>query len=379
MERNNEQVKNVWRPLCLVLAALLALSWLFFGFLYSKGGVDFSTLEAPEQKYMADGGAVIGDSVGSGVKIKSAAIPAEQFAENGVSAQAESAYTLTATVEPAEATNKAVDWSAAFVDPDSAWATGKTVTDYVTVTPTADGALTASVACLQAFGEQIKVTVTSRDNPTASAACNVDYVQKFERFTMGLKDSVNTSYVTFKGYADNSEMETATWKWSPNVEKPNAVMSVTVYLSNTYTIATDYTGESFSVSLFLINLKWFQGHAADVGLDWSAVQEKYFAEIHFDSKELAARTAASYKADIVISDFFDFSTLEGIVPDKVERTKFVQLLQQYYVSYPTNPLYGMEISFDRQSWQGGLILDPTLLSDGSGVTNVTVDPDAIEF
>ena len=45
----NDSVKNVWKPLCIVFAALLALSWVFFGFLYSKGGVDFSTLENPKQ------------------------------------------------------------------------------------------------------------------------------------------------------------------------------------------------------------------------------------------------------------------------------------------------------------------------------------------
>lgn len=186
MERKNEQVKNVWKPLCLVFAALLALSWVFFGFLYSKGGVNFSTLEASEQHYAVNGGAIIGDSIGNGVKIKSAAISAEQYAENGVSAQAESAYTLTATIAPAEATNKTVDWSVSFVNPSSAWAAGKTVTDYVTVTPTADGALTASVACLQAFGEQIKVTVTSRDNPEATATCLVDYAERVAGYTLTL-------------------------------------------------------------------------------------------------------------------------------------------------------------------------------------------------
>lgn len=67
-----------------------------------------------------------------------------------------------------------------FDDPSSAWATGKTVTDYVTVTPTSDGALTANVECLQDFGEQIIVTVTSRDNAEATASCTVDYAKRIE-------------------------------------------------------------------------------------------------------------------------------------------------------------------------------------------------------
>lgn len=135
-----------------------------------------------------NGGAIIGESVGSGVKVMSAKIAPENYAANGVSAQAETAYTLTATVLPEKASNKAVDWTVSFVNPSSAWATGKTVTDYVTVTPTADGALTANVECLQAFGEQIKVTVTSRNNADATATCLVDYAERVSGYTLTLSN-----------------------------------------------------------------------------------------------------------------------------------------------------------------------------------------------
>ena len=135
-----------------------------------------------------NGGAIIGESVGSGVKVMSAKIAPENYAANGVSAQAETAYTLTATVLPEKASNKAVDWAVSFVNPASAWATGKTVTDYVTVTPTADGALTANVECLQAFGEQIKVTVTSRNNADATATCLVDYAERVSGYTLTLSN-----------------------------------------------------------------------------------------------------------------------------------------------------------------------------------------------
>lgn len=112
------------------------------------------------------------------MQLTASKLSSSEYAENGVSAQAESAYTLTATVKPEDAENKAVDWSIAFVNASSAWASGKSVTDYVTVTPSADGALTAVVTNLGEFGEQIKVTVTSRGNPSAKAECTVDYIQK---------------------------------------------------------------------------------------------------------------------------------------------------------------------------------------------------------
>ena len=56
----------------------------------------------------------------------------------------------------------------------------------MTVTPTADGALTANVECLQAFGEQIKVTVTSRNNAEATATCLVDYAERVAGYTLTL-------------------------------------------------------------------------------------------------------------------------------------------------------------------------------------------------
>lgn len=196
MERNNEQIKNVWKPLCLVFAALLALSWVFFGFLYSNGNVSFD-LKAEQPNMTAGSGAIIGESVGNGVTVKTAKIPVSEFAAHGVSPLAEAAYTLTATITPSNATNKALDWSVSFVNPESEWASGKTVTDYVTVTPTADGALTASVACLKDFGEQIKVIATSRDNPAISAACTVDYVARVTGLTVELyKDGYDGTLVS---------------------------------------------------------------------------------------------------------------------------------------------------------------------------------------
>lgn len=85
---------------------------------------------------------------------------------------------LNATVYPETADNKAVDWEVAFVNPSSAWASGKNVSDYVKVVPESDGAAVATVECLQAFGERIKITVTSRANPLAKAECVLDYARR---------------------------------------------------------------------------------------------------------------------------------------------------------------------------------------------------------
>ena len=48
----------------------------------------------------------------------------------------------------------------------------------MTVTPTSDGSLYADVTCKAAFGEQIILTVTSRDIAEAKATATVDYRKK---------------------------------------------------------------------------------------------------------------------------------------------------------------------------------------------------------
>ncbi len=86
---------------------------------------------------------------------------------------ANSAYveqSLTATVLPATATNKKVDWSVAWADGQSG-----TVTDYVTVTPSSDGSTTASVKCYQAFSGNVVVTVTTRESGY-TAECIITFV-----------------------------------------------------------------------------------------------------------------------------------------------------------------------------------------------------------
>ena len=90
----------------------------------------------------------------------------------------ESELEVTATITPENATNKAVDWSVAFQNASSAWASGKNVSDYVTVTPDSDGSLKATVKNLKAFGEKIVVTVTSRANVAVKATIVCDYNRK---------------------------------------------------------------------------------------------------------------------------------------------------------------------------------------------------------
>lgn len=142
--------------------------------------------DAPEEESPAQTETVVTDGEGNAMESgKVYAMPANMvFAATAAEpSDAKDGITLKATIDPDTAANQNVDWSVSFVNPSSSWASGKTVTDYVTVTPTSDGALTATVQCLKAFGEQIKITVTSRANEYATAECTVDYARRITDFT----------------------------------------------------------------------------------------------------------------------------------------------------------------------------------------------------
>lgn len=122
----------------------------------------------------AASGAFISESNGNGVKLMSARIAPVMYAAKGVSAQADSAFTLTATVSPSNASFPQVDWTISPAD-------GK-----VTVTPTSDGAATATVVCHEAFSVPYTITVTVRENKSLTATCTCDYVKR----VVGMDDIV---------------------------------------------------------------------------------------------------------------------------------------------------------------------------------------------
>lgn len=132
-----------------------------------------------------NGGLVVTPASTKTMRLTAKALSAS--ADNGATTQSGD-YTLTATVMPDNADNKAVDWSFAWVNANSEWATGKTVTDYIEVTPQSDGSTTATVKSKLAFGEKINITVTSRDNEEITATCVCDYSKKVTGGSISIGD-----------------------------------------------------------------------------------------------------------------------------------------------------------------------------------------------
>ncbi len=142
-------------------------------------------------------------------------------------------------------------WTLSWKDAASTWASGKTVTDYVTIVVTSDDTLNADLTCLKPFGEQVILTVRSEQYNVESTA-TVDYVKKVStRFTIGAQHSVGTYALAldkeYLSWRDNNEVNT--WTFAPvtnvdtnvqdwSTETNGGEYSTLGYFKNTYTAGT---------------------------------------------------------------------------------------------------------------------------------------------
>ena len=154
--------------------------------------------------------------------------------------------TITATVEPDnEAENTGVDWTATWKNAGSVWASGKFVSDYVTLTPGGeDYAASKSVTLenLQPFAEQIVVKATARDDPEITATCTADYAQKPVNFSLSFGEvSCNFGGDTDVTLEINANAETA-----PGGAADAQFTKSEVYsLSQEFTVSYELTGKKF--------------------------------------------------------------------------------------------------------------------------------------
>lgn len=111
----------------------------------------------------------------NGLKITAKTISAPMYEAYGAPRGAEAALTLTVTPTPADAELTGAKFTIAFKNASSAWATGKTVTEYVTLSQSNEKS--ATVSCLKAFGEPIVITytVTGEKGESKSATYQLDY------------------------------------------------------------------------------------------------------------------------------------------------------------------------------------------------------------
>ncbi len=221
----------------LTLVAFILVGIMIIGIIC--GWFDGAKKESDKQQteQTQTGGLLVGESKGNGIALMSAVIPTSEYASYGISAQSESAVTLTATVQPDNtAENTGVDWAMKWKNASSSWATGKSVTDYVTLTPNGEGFMeskTVTLNNLQPFGEQIIVTATAQDNPQVTATCTLDYAQKVTDFSLSF-GSVNCNF---------GGKTLVTVELNENGTPTGGIPSLTPTKTDVYTVATQMTAE----------------------------------------------------------------------------------------------------------------------------------------
>ena len=149
------------------------------------------------------GGGLIDVTENNGIKLTTARIAPEDFEEYGIDPQANTAYTLTATVN-ADAVDKNVVWGVTWKNSSSTWASGKSISEYATITPATEYALTATLTVKQAFGEPINVKVASYIDTTVNAIAQVDYLKTLNSFTAILNAAL-AAYKTGRLYVGNTQ------------------------------------------------------------------------------------------------------------------------------------------------------------------------------
>lgn len=185
-----------------------------------------------------NGGAVISDGESNGMLMLASAIPLNSYEEYGVSPLAENAYSLSVSYTPSDTTYKQTSFTAVFKNPSSTWASGKNVTDYVTVTATGD--TTATLTVLQPFSEQIIVTATCNRNTSIKATTTVDYVGTF-----------------------NFELNLSSW------DMENDMQSIAISQSNPYingTLCPDGSEKAFTV---IYDTAWIAQRVKSAGFNFT--------------------------------------------------------------------------------------------------------------
>ena len=126
-----------------------------------------------------------------GILLRSARIASEQYEDYGIDAQANTAYSITATVNE-DAADKSVIGSVHWKDDSSTWATGKNINDYVTLNQTVQYGLDFTFTVKQAFSEPVMIKVASCMDSGIYGTAQVDHLKELKSFKAVLNPSYGT-------------------------------------------------------------------------------------------------------------------------------------------------------------------------------------------
>ena len=347
MEKNRT-IKRLSAVLfAVLLIAALVLSVLTKGFTDWRFGKELPTVND------LTGNVVVTPQEGNGgIRLMAEFQP--EITESGDATGYESeTLTITATVSPDNsADNTGLDWSMAFKDPSSAWATGKTLTDYMTLTPSgtdAAGSKKVSVKCLKPFGEQVVITATSQDNPAVTASCTADFAQRIESATLKFGD-LNVSL----GGDTNVK-----WELNPNGTGVGGATSVTSSKSDVYTLAEDFT---YTVTL-TSNNGFFQ----------------------LDGKTITFTDPGDVTSGGITFDYAQFDTLHMMIIDRIDDFCFyeasVSELIPYFSEITDGYLFDVTLTFTGEHTEQvfSSVLNVNGYTNSSVISDVQFDNSGLVF
>lgn len=346
MEKN----KTIKR-LSAVLFAVLLIAALVLS-VFTKGFTDWQFGKELPAVNDLTGNVVVTPQESGGIRLMAEFQP--EITESGDATDYEDeTLTITATVSPDNsADNTGLDWSMAFKDPSSAWATGKTLTDYMTLTPSgtdAAGSKKVSVKCLKPFGEQVVITATSQDNPEVTASCTADFAQRIESATLKFGDlNVNLGGDT-----------NVKWELNPNGVGVGGATNVTTEKSDVYTLAEDFT---YTVTL-TSNNGFFQ----------------------LDGKTITFTDPGDVTSGGITFDYAQFDTLHMMIIDRIDDFCFyeasVSELIPYFSEITDGYLFDVTLTFTGEHTEQvfSSVLNVNGYTNSSVISDVQFDNSGLVF
>ena len=115
--------------------------------------------------------------------------------------------TVTATVTPANVVQyDKLIWTASFENASSTWATGKNISDYVTIS-VSDDSLTCNVTCKKAFSESVVINVKDTLD-SANATLHVEYYKILTSYQVEIRDENGDSQILSSSNANEEPAAT---------------------------------------------------------------------------------------------------------------------------------------------------------------------------
>lgn len=137
------------------------------------------------------GGLILGEGEGNGISLMTTLISTEEYEEYGISEQADSAYLITATVNSEASDVTDFTFSCTWKNASSSWASGKSVSDYFTITQSTTNKLQATATCLKAFGEPVTISCSYDFDRSIKATAQADYLKPLTNVTVSGFDAAD--------------------------------------------------------------------------------------------------------------------------------------------------------------------------------------------